>query len=362
MYILNKLINLKIKLVSNFDSFHKPYSILNIITDGAYWVLNQEAKSLYKIAAHLGIKRRIALKYNPESKQCVHYTEQFAILNPEIFATKHRFSLDYFHGDPISDRTFFEVFNAVLKNNGKIHRIRVSHRQMENLVLSSGILPEKVCRIPIGIDIGLFVPQTKESKKAIRKKLGVPENAVVIGSFQKDGNGWSEGLEPKLIKGPDIFLKTVAILNKKIKNLHILLTGPARGYVRKGLEKNNIPYTYAFLKNNSQLNTYFHALDVYIITSREEGGPKAVLESMASGIPLVSTMVGQAADLIIHGKNGWVVPVEDVDGLVYWSDYVLSHQTTVQNILNNARKTAEDNSLLSQLPLWNNFFQNYIER
>jgi len=36
---------------------------------------------------------------------------------------------------------------------------------------------------------------------------------------------------------------------------------------------------------------------MYLVTSREEGGPKALLESMASGIPVVSTRVGMADDL-----------------------------------------------------------------
>jgi len=42
------------------------------------------------------------------------------------------------------------------------------------------------------------------------------------------------------------------------------------------------------------------ALDLYIVASREEGEPKAILESMASGVPLVTTEVGQAMDFVEH--------------------------------------------------------------
>ena len=62
-------------------------------------------------------------------------------------------------------------------------------------------------------------------------------NAMVIGSFQKDGSGWKEGLIPKMVKGPDIFLRAIEILNNSIPELFVLLTGSARGYVRHGLEK-----------------------------------------------------------------------------------------------------------------------------
>ena len=43
----------------------------------------------------------------------------------------------------------------------------------------------------------------------------------------------------------------------------------------------------------------------------DEGGPRAALEAMATGVPLVSTRVGQAADLVRHGENGWLADVDD---------------------------------------------------
>ena len=57
----------------------------------------------------------------------------------------------------------------------------------------------------------------------------------------------------------------------------------------------------------------YRALDVCLVTSRDEGGPKAVLEAMATGVPLVTTRVGQAADLVRHARNGYIVDVEDAE-------------------------------------------------
>ena len=45
---------------------------------------------------------------------------------------------------------------------------------------------------------------------------------------------------------------------------------------------------------------------LYLVTSREEGGPMGLLESMASGIPVVSTNVGMARDLIQDEVNGYI--------------------------------------------------------
>jgi glycosyltransferase involved in cell wall biosynthesis len=52
------------------------------------------------------------------------------------------------------------------------------------------------------------------------------------------------------------------------------------------------------------------------MTSREEGGPLALLESLASGVPVVSTRTGMAEDVIEDGGNGALVEVDDVDGMV----------------------------------------------
>ena len=66
----------------------------------------------------------------------------------------------------------------------------------------------------------------------------------------------------------------------------------------------------------------YEAIDLCIVASRDEGGPRAVLESMAIGVPLVTTRVGQAADLVRHEENGWLVEVEDVDAIAGWGRHV----------------------------------------
>ena len=61
-------------------------------------------------------------------------------------------------------------------------------------------------RIPIGIDVETFTLRSPDGVVAARRAFGLPESAFVVGSFQKDGVGWGEGTEPKLIKGPDVLL------------------------------------------------------------------------------------------------------------------------------------------------------------
>ena len=86
----------------------------------------------------------------------------------------------------------------------------------------------------------------------------------------------------------------------------MLLTGPARGYVKDGLKSMNVPFVHKYFEQHTDLLHFYYALDLYLVTSREEGGPMGLLESMASGIPVVSTNVGMARDLIQDEVNGYI--------------------------------------------------------
>jgi glycosyltransferase involved in cell wall biosynthesis len=119
-------------------------------------------------------------------------------------------------------------------------------------------------------------------------------------------------MEPKLIKGPDIFLEVVERLRSEIP-LFVVLTGPARGYVKRGLERLDVPYAHVYVDGHDKLVPCYHALDLYFVTSREEGGPMALIEGMASGVPVVSTAVGMAPDLVRNGITGGLVEPEDIE-------------------------------------------------
>ena len=308
----------------------------------------------------LGIKT-VRPEYSVLSRhQSVFYTSKYDILM-EWKPPKHRIAFPYFHGKPSSGDGFARMISAIETHHDEIARIQVSHSEMHEIILETGINSHKVFKIPIGINPDYFVWTTPEEKQVARMKLGIPQSSVVIGTFQKDGNGWGEGLKPKLIKGPDVFLKTIKILKPQVPEIFVLLTGPARGYVKNGLEKLGVPYLHKYLNDYTQIGEYFNALDLYIVSSREEGGPKAVLESMASGIPLVTSKVGQAMDLVRHCENAWIVEPEDAEELAHWAGYVIDNPSSLREVLGRGRLTAEGNSYPSQIPLWREFMSGFVE-
>ena len=302
------------------------YALTGIGKRSVYYVTDKSHWSFYWDAYYItkGLKERQGLHakiiHNPWGlkKQIIHFGNRYAYLNGpfrSLHSSNYVF-LTWFHGDSADPNPAMQhLFEVLPETVGYVKKIVVTCHISRKILVELGIPGNKIVKIPLGVDLARFYPSTVEFRLSVRASLGIPKNVFCIGYFQKDGVGWEEGNEPKLIKGPDVFLEVVSNLSAHINNLLILLTGPARGYVKQGLEKMGIPYIHRYLSDYHDIVSYYQALDLYIISSRSEGGPKALLESWATGVPVVSTRVGMAADLIKHGENGMLADLEDVRSL-----------------------------------------------
>lgn len=338
------------------------YQRLFLVEDRSSWSIHWDMLELNEAAKRLDIKTCRPFWRSFSENQAVFFGSQFYLLADDWITSPHRIATAYFHGKPGTGYDEFDhLYQQVCKNHAEISRLQVSHSEMEDLLLETGIAAEKIHRIPIGINTKLFPQQTPESKQAARVSLGIPQDAFVVGSFQKDGEGWGDGNAPKRIKGPDVFVETLGKLHQSIPELHVLLSGPARGYVKTELSKQGIPFTHHICKHYPDIRKLYQALDVYLVASRQEGGPKAVLESMSSGVPLVTTRVGQAMDMIVDSGNGYMTAVEDCEGLADRILSVFRSPEKLPALLSEARKTAEQFDYLQLDPLWSKFFDGFVE-
>ena len=81
---------------------------------------------------------------------------------------------------------------------------------------------------------------------------------------------------------------------------------------------------------------------------------------MASGVPVVSTKVGQAIDLITHEKNGCLSEIEAPEELAHHAQLILQNQHMKARLVKNGFLTAQDNAYSNQLLLWQNFFNGFV--
>lgn len=148
----------------------------------------------------------------------------------------------------------------------------------------------------------------RNKQTELRNKYNIPNNnkTFIIGSFQKDteGAGIEKGIiKPKLEKGPDLFIEAVKKYKEYKKqtniNICVILTGYRRHYVINELQKLDIPYIYIKMCDFKTLNELYSCLDLYIVASRVEGGPRAINECALTKTPLLTTRVG-ICDLICY--------------------------------------------------------------
>jgi glycosyltransferase involved in cell wall biosynthesis len=337
--------------------FWRRHSRLFLVGDrGADWSIADDVRQLELIARRLRIRRGPA-RLGPHIRgQSVFYASQFVLLADGERWPRSRLGVAYLHGRPGTPGfpEFDRCFETLRRRHEELARLQVSHSEIHDLVLESGIEPAKVHRIPIGVDPRAFAPGP-----STRGELGVPQSAFVVGSLLKDGVGWGEGLEPKTIKGPDVLLRALELAHARIPELFVVLTGPARAFVKAGLERLGIPYVHVH-PPAAELPRVYRALDACLVASRQEGGPKAVLESMASGVPLVTTRVGQAMDLVRNGENGFAVDVEDAEALAVWLERIHAG-IDVGPLREAARATAEANSYEALTPRWRDLFTGFVE-
>jgi glycosyltransferase involved in cell wall biosynthesis len=335
-------------------------SRLFLVGEGAGWSIDHDLRELAAVAGRLGARVAPRRLLSASRGQAAFYGSQFTLLRQPWSPPPHRLATAYFHGRPGTPGfpEFDECFRLLGAHHEEIARVQVSHAEMHDVVLSSGIDPAKVFRIPIGVHLAYFSPRTADSSEAARAALDLPRTAFVVGSFHKDGVGFADGMEPKSIKGPDVLLRTLELLHARVPELYVLLTGPARGYVRAGLERLGIPYRHRFVDRYEDIALLYAALDAYVVPSRQEGGPKAVFEAMASGVPVVTTRVGQAADLVAHGENGWIVDVDDAEGLAHWLVHIAENDVAPVTAAGLATARAHDYEV--QLPLWRDLLDGFV--
>ena len=132
----------------------------------------------------------------------------------------------------------------------------------------------------------------------LRKKYNIPvDGCAVYGSFQRDTEGF-DLISPKLEKGPDLLADFLIKKHQQDTPVHVVLGGWRRQYIINRLDRACIPYTYVERMPLHVVNELYQTLDTYAVTARHEGGPQALLECGCVDVPVVSTPVGIAEQVL----------------------------------------------------------------
>jgi len=160
--------------------------------------------------------------------------------------------------------------------------------------------------IPHGVDTEFFHP-----KKVDGRRFGIPPGRFVVGFLANKGSARDQGR-----KGIDILFEVVRRAAKQIPNFHLVIGGPGWDEEVEELRALGISVSSTGYIRRADVPDLYCTLDVYLLTSRVEGGPCTVFEAMASETAVVSTRVGVVPQLMTDGVDGYSTEVDDVDALV----------------------------------------------
>ncbi len=174
-------------------------------------------------------------------------------------------------------------------------------------------------------------------------------NGVDISRFKRDNN-----IERKFItiiatrlsyiKGVDIYIELIKELYKANKNLKFLIIGNGVGRLRNLVLESRKKYPLQFYTSYpyEQIQDIYNKSKLILITSRTEGVPNIIYESLACETPVISSNVGGISHVIIPNKNGFLFDINHYRDAIPLILDLVNDDKKIRDLGRNGRKLIEN--------------------
>jgi glycosyltransferase involved in cell wall biosynthesis len=198
--------------------------------------------------------------------------------------------------------------------------------------LAAGLPATRILHVPNGIDTDRFRPATAAERLDLRRRLSLPERRPVVlfvGFFSQD-------------KQPHVLFDAWLTMQTRGIDTTLVYVGAAAssyfevdedlaGGIKREADVRALGDRVVFAGATHDVQDYFRAADVFVLPSRREGLPVALLEAMACGLPCIASRLPGATDVVIDdGTNGLLAPVGDGDAFA----------AAITQVLNDAERAA----------------------
>jgi glycosyltransferase involved in cell wall biosynthesis len=204
------------------------------------------------------------------------------------------------NGNPYDPATTV-VFKAAARAAAKrCARLIATSAYMADTWRETGFTPDRICRIPLGIDTKTF-RRVQNARALLRLDAEAP---IVLYAARLSREN-----------GVDIALEAFARMLSSVPaaQLHMLGDGPERDRLREQAQQLGIAsqVTWHGWVDLNLLPAYYSAADVFPFSGRSGGTPRVLIQAMACGAPVIGSAIGGITDHVEHEKTGLLVPAGD---------------------------------------------------
>jgi glycosyltransferase involved in cell wall biosynthesis len=209
----------------------------------------------------------------------------------------------------------------------------VSDNLKQYFVNELGMPAQSIEVICNGVDTKRFCPENGKGRLA--QLLAVSNSAPIIISVGRLAEA----------KDHESLLYVMKWLVDSGRDVHLALVG--EGDMREHLEvcirELGLAQCVTLLGNRTDVHELLPDATLFALSSRREGLPMALLEAMAASLPVVATNVGGIHEVILDGKNGFLVPPENPELLAKKIGGILDNPDVAENLGKRGRDAVESN-------------------
>ena len=198
--------------------------------------------------------------------------------------------------------------------------VAVSALQRDELLADRIAAPSRIRTVPLGVDLDPFLNQ-RRGDAGFREELGFGASTRLVGIVAR--------LVP--IKGVDVFLSAAEQVAAALPDVRFVVIGDGelRGALETLARERKLSGRVRFTGFRNDMARIYGSLDLSVLSSRHEGLPVALLESVASGCYVVATRVGGVPDLLRSERIGLMVAPDNARALAAGIQRVLRERREI---------------------------------